>query len=188
MAVVGYIRKGQIKLKQQRLAIESNMPVCKWFQEKSGADSAKVFDKLIKYLWAEDTVAVFDLGDLGQSVEEVEKRLRKFCKKRLSVYWHNQGLQLSSDSLQGVLAALDVMRSLPSHASQQRSDFPSVHKLLTFPEPKPGRRRKVDYQAVAVWRAQHCASIASTAQEFGISAATVKRACRANLVLSQTGT
>ncbi|MBB5463826.1 DNA invertase Pin-like site-specific DNA recombinase [Paraburkholderia sp. Cpub6] len=44
---------------------------------------------------------------------------------------------------------------------------------------KVGRKRKADYTEVKAWRAEHGASIAQTAAQFGISKAAVKRACAA---------
>lgn len=41
-----------------------------------------------------------------------------------------------------------------------------------------GRKRKADYAEVRTWRAENGASIAETAEQFGISTAAVKRAMR----------
>jgi putative DNA-invertase from lambdoid prophage Rac len=41
-----------------------------------------------------------------------------------------------------------------------------------------GRKRKADYAEVRTWRAENGASIAATAEQFGISTAAVKRAMR----------
>jgi DNA invertase Pin-like site-specific DNA recombinase len=41
-----------------------------------------------------------------------------------------------------------------------------------------GRKRAADYAEVRAWRAENGASIAQTAEQFGISAASVKRALR----------
>lgn len=41
-----------------------------------------------------------------------------------------------------------------------------------------GRKRAADYAEVRAWRAEHGASIAQTAEHFGISTASVKRAMR----------
>lgn len=43
-----------------------------------------------------------------------------------------------------------------------------------------GRQRTASYTDIKDWRAEHGATIAQTAQHFGISLATVKRACSAN--------
>jgi DNA invertase Pin-like site-specific DNA recombinase len=45
------------------------------------------------------------------------------------------------------------------------------------PEKYRGRGRAADAAKVAGWRREHKASIAATAEEFSISAATVKRYC-----------
>lgn len=42
-----------------------------------------------------------------------------------------------------------------------------------------GRQRATNYSDVKNWRAEHGASIAQAAEHFGVSAATVKRACAA---------
>lgn len=42
-----------------------------------------------------------------------------------------------------------------------------------------GREKTIDDTAVAVWRKENAASIQETATHFGISPASVKRACRA---------
>jgi putative DNA-invertase from lambdoid prophage Rac len=40
-----------------------------------------------------------------------------------------------------------------------------------------GRVRSQEYATIKAWRAEHGASISLTAEHFGVSAATVKRAC-----------
>lgn len=47
----------------------------------------------------------------------------------------------------------------------------------TSPEKYQGRVRAADVVSVVAWRREHGASIAATAEEFGISPATVKRYC-----------
>ncbi|WP_011299443.1 recombinase family protein [Cupriavidus necator] len=47
----------------------------------------------------------------------------------------------------------------------------------TSPEKYVGRARAADAESVVAWRREHGASIAATAEEFGISPATVKRYC-----------
>ncbi|CAN0624536.1 putative DNA-invertase from lambdoid prophage Rac [Burkholderia multivorans] len=42
-----------------------------------------------------------------------------------------------------------------------------------------GRKREHDYEAIRAWRTEHGASIAATAEHFGIGTTTVKRACAA---------
>jgi len=42
-----------------------------------------------------------------------------------------------------------------------------------------GREKTIDDTAVAIWRKENAASIQTTAEHFGISPASVKRACRA---------
>ncbi|MCY1378414.1 hypothetical protein D9M69_660470 [compost metagenome] len=42
-----------------------------------------------------------------------------------------------------------------------------------------GRAKEIDDAAVAAWRAEQSASIKATAEHFGISIASVKRACAA---------
>lgn len=41
-----------------------------------------------------------------------------------------------------------------------------------------GREKTINDAAVAQWRKENCASIQATAVQFGISTASVKRACR----------
>jgi len=40
-----------------------------------------------------------------------------------------------------------------------------------------GRARSYDYAAIKAWRAEHGASIRTTAEQFDVGTATVKRAC-----------
>ena len=42
-----------------------------------------------------------------------------------------------------------------------------------------GRTKTIDDTLVVTWRTANCASIKATAEEFGISIASVKRACAA---------
>lgn len=44
-----------------------------------------------------------------------------------------------------------------------------------------GKPRAVDYAEVRAWRAENGATIAQTAEQFGVGTATVKRACRSSL-------
>ncbi|MDF2182516.1 recombinase family protein [Neptuniibacter sp. CAU 1671] len=177
MAVVGYLRKGEVKLKKQRETVETGVPVGRWFQEKLEDGETRVFDKLLNYLWPEDTVALFDLHDLGSSADEIVSRLRKLSKKKVSVYCHLQGIKLPANALKAVLAVVGVIESMPANPAPCGSDS-SCEENNHRAERPTGRRRKIDYDLLYRWREENRASILETASHFDVSVATVKRACR----------
>ncbi len=180
MAVVGYLRKGEVKLKKQREAVETGVPVGRWFQEKAGDGGTRVFDKLLNYLWPEDTVALFDLHDLGSSADEIVSRLRKLSKKKVSVYCHLQGIKLPANALKAALAVVGVIESMPADPASCGSDS-SCAETNHRAERPAGRRRKIDYGLLYRWREKNRASILETASHFDVSVATVKRACRESI-------
>ncbi|GEM_PF-5976880 len=181
MAVVGYIRKGPIKLKKQRESIEMGLPVGRWFQEKSASEASSVFEKLLKYIWPEDTVALFDLHDLGRNADEVVRHLRKLSKKKVSIYCHAQNVKLPADALKTVLSVVAVLQTTPDSRLEKRS-------LQQPQSDRPaGRRRKVAYADLFWWRQKHQASILATAAHFGVSVATVKRACKESVQAQNAG-
>ncbi|APX92575.1 resolvase [Halomonas sp. 1513] len=165
----------------QRHAIENRFKVDRWFNDEatSGAIKAKEragFGQLLSYVREADTVVVYAIDRMGRNTIDVLDMVETLQRKGVAVVSIREGFDLSTPMGKAMLTMLAAMAELERSNIKER-------QLAGLERAKAegknlGREKVIDDEAVAQWRQDNSASIKATADRFGISPASVKRACR----------
>ena len=184
MAVIGYLRvsTGEQSIGAQRHSIEQTHKVETWFADEgvSGAVEAlqrPEFAELFKFIRKGDTLIVPAVDRLGRNTIDVLDTVEALQGKGVSIISLREGFDLSTPIGKAMLTMLAAVAEL------ERSNI-KTRQMAGIAKAKAegkalGREKTIDDAAVAIWRKENTASIKMTAEHFGISPASVKRACRA---------
>ncbi|MDI5889503.1 recombinase family protein [Halomonas rhizosphaerae] len=165
----------------QRHTIENRYKVDKWFSDEatSGAIKAKDrkgFGQLLGYVREDDTLVVYAIDRLGRDTIDVLETVERLKAKGVTVVSIREGFDLSTPVGKAMLTMLAAM------AEMERTNI-KARQMAGIERAKAegknlGREKVIDDAAVVQWRQDNNASIKGTAENFGISTASVKRACR----------
>lgn len=197
--IVAYLRvsSGDQSTSTQRAAIEQRFKVDRWFADEatSGAIKAKVrkgMGELLSYARQGDTVVVYAIDRLGRDTIDVLETVTALKEKGAAVVSLREGFDMSTPIGEMMLTMLAAMAKL-ERANIKDRQMAGIQRAKAEGK-NLGREKVIDDQQVARWRKENNASISATAEHFGISSASVKRACRApvmslspQLVVSATG-
>ena len=142
------------------------------------------FAKLITYCRKGDTIYVYAVDRLGRDALDVQATVRALLDKGVAVEVHGLG-RIARGVGELILAVLAQVADMERHRIRERTEAgrdKARESLAATGRTHKGKsslgRPKVhDPRAVSQWRHEQRASITATAQHFGCSAATVKRAC-----------
>jgi DNA invertase Pin-like site-specific DNA recombinase len=184
MAVIGYVRvsTGDQSVEAQRHSIEQLHKVEVWFEDDgvSGAVRAverQGFAKLLGYVRDGDTLVVGAVDRLGRDTLDVLATVQALRSKGVAIISLREGFDLSTPIGKAMLTMLAAVAELERSNIKARQ-MAGIQRAKS--EGKAlGREKTIDDATVAAWRKSSEASIATTAKQFGISTASVKRACRA---------
>lgn len=153
-----------------------------WFADEgvSGAVEAlqrPEFAELFKFIRKGDTLIVPAVDRLGRNTIDVLDTVEALQGKGVSIISLREGFDLSTPIGKAMLTMLAAVAEL------ERSNI-KTRQMAGIAKAKAegkalGREKTIDDAAVAIWRKENTASIKMTAEHFGISPASVKRACRA---------
>lgn len=184
MAVIAYARVStddQTCL-NQRKQIEERYQVGKWFEDAavSGAVPAaqrEGLSSLLAYVREGDTVIVAAIDRLGRDTIDVLQTVEALKAKGVAVVSIREGFDLSSPIGKAMLTMLAAVAELEKSNIKARQLAGLVRARSEGKQ--LGRTKQIDDAAVALWRTENSASISQTAEHFGISTASVKRALNA---------
>lgn len=182
MNVIAYLRVStdEQTTENQRRAIEARYSVSKWFVEQgvSGAIPAlqrPALSKLLSYVRENDLVVVVAIDRLGRDTIDVLTTVEALKSKDVSIISMREGFDLSTPAGKLMLTMLAAVAEI-ERANLKARQMAGIERAKA--EGKAlGRTKTIDDVAVAQWRATESASIKQTAAHFGISPASVKRAC-----------
>jgi len=182
MTVIAYTRVStdDQTCENQRRAIEGRYNVAKFFSDDgiSGAVAAEkrpAMAALLAYVREGDTVVVTAIDRLGRDTIDVLTTVERMKAKGVAVVSMREGFDLSTDAGKLMLTMLAAVAEL-ERANMKARQLAGLERARA--EGKHlGRRKEIDDAEVFKWRNANSASIADTARNFGISAASVKRAC-----------
>jgi|TARA_R110000851_G_scaffold176026_1_gene322559 DNA invertase Pin-like site-specific DNA recombinase len=188
-AIIAYTRVStdEQTINAQRHTIENRHKVDKWFSDEatSGAIKAKDrkgFGQLLSYVREGDTVVVYAIDRLGRDTIDVLETVEKLKAKGVAVVSIREGFDLSTPMGKAMLTMLAAMAELERSNIKARQ-MAGIERARAKGK-NLGREKVIDDAAVAQWRKENSASIKATAEHFGISTASVKRACRGFRVAS----
>lgn len=184
MAVVGYVRvsTGEQNVEAQRHSIEQIHKIEEWFADEGVSGAVKAmerpgFSDLFKYARKGDVLVVPAVDRLGRDTIDVLNTVEALRGKGVSIISLREGFDLSTPMGKAMLTMLAAVAEL------ERSNI-KARQMAGIARAKAegkalGREKTIDDASVAQWRKDNGASIKATATQFGISSASVKRACRA---------
>ena len=183
VAVIGYLRvsTGEQSIGAQRHSIEQTHKVETWFADEGVSGAVKAlqrpgFAELFKFIRKGDTLIVPAVDRLGRNTIDVLNTVEALQGKGVSIISLREGFDLSTPIGKAMLTMLAAVAEL------ERSNI-KTRQMAGIAKAKAegkalGREKTIDDAAVAIWRKKNSASIKLTAEHFGISLASVKRACR----------
>lgn len=182
--VIAYVRVStdDQTTKNQKQAIEGRYKVSKWFREEgiSGAIPAAqrpALAQLLAYVREGDTVVVTAIDRLGRNTIDILTTVEALKAKGVALVSMREGFDLSTPAGRLMLTMLAAVAELERENIKARQ-MAGIERARAEGK-RLGRDKKIDDATVATWRQTHSASIQATAQHFGISTASVKRACHA---------
>jgi DNA invertase Pin-like site-specific DNA recombinase len=134
------------------------------------------FVKLFNFVRSGDTLIVAAIDRLGRDTLDVLATVEALQAKGVSIISLREGFDLSTPMGKAMLTMLAAMATL------ERSNI-KARQMAGIVKAKAdgkalGRAKIIDDSTVASWRSENAASIKDTAEHFGISPASVKRACQ----------
>lgn len=180
--VVGYLRvsSNEQTNENQKQAIGSRFNVEKWFTDHAVSGSVKARDRtglsaLLSFVREGDTVVVFAIDRLGRNTIDVLDTVERLNDQGVSLVSLREGFDLTSDHGKLLLTMLAGLAELERKNIKARQ-LEGIKRAKSIGKPL-GRPKNVCYETIRRWRSENSASISETSRHFGISTATVKRAC-----------
>lgn len=183
-SVIAYLRvsTGEQSVAAQQHSIEQTRKVDKWFADEGVSGAVKAMDRpefsaLMAYVREGDTVLCPAIDRLGRDTVDVLLTVQALQAKGVSVVSIREGFDLSTPIGKAMLTMLAAV------AEMERSNI-KARQMAGIEKARAdgrllGRVKTIDDAAVVEWRKEMSASIKKTAEHFGISEASVKRACAA---------
>lgn len=183
-AVIAYVRVStdDQTTENQKRDIEARYSVSKWFREDgvSGAIPAAqrpAMAQLLAYVREGDTVIVTAIDRLGRNTIDVLTTVETLKAKGVSLVSMREGFDLATPSGEFMLTMLAAVAKL-ERANIKARQMAGIERARAEGK-NLGREKVINDVTVAKWRDDNSASIKATADHFGISTASVKRACQA---------
>lgn len=180
-AVIGYARVStdDQHCENQRRAIEDRYLVAEWFSDNgvSGAIPAEqrpAMSALLKYVRKGDTVIVTAIDRLGRDTIDVLSTVEALQAKGVSVVSMREGFDLATPAGELMLTMLAAVGKL-ERSNMKARQMAGIERARAQGQ-SLGRKKAIDDAAVVAWRTANGASIKATAEHFGVSVASVKRA------------
>lgn len=144
------------------------------------------FAAMLAALRMGDTLHVYAVDRLGRDATDVQTTVRDLLAKGLTLHVHGIG-PIGEGVGEIIIAVLAQMAAMERRRIAERTEAGRMAARKALAETGRTHRGKeslgrpfaADAAAVREWRKAQSASIAATAQHFGLSAATVKRYCAA---------
>lgn len=183
-AVIAYVRVStdDQTTENQKRAIAARYSVSKWFREDgvSGAIPAAqrpAMAQLLAYVREGDTVIVTAIDRLGRNTIDVLTTVETLKAKGVSLVSMREGFDLATPTGRLMLTMLAAVAELERENIKVRQ-MAGIERARAEGK-NLGREKVINDVTVAKWRDDNSASIKATADHFGISTASVKRACQA---------
>lgn len=142
------------------------------------------FSAMLNFVREGDTVFVYAVDRLGRDAIDVQQSVRTLIDRGVSVHVHGLGV-IAKGVGELILAVLAQVASMERARILERCEAGrevaraslAVSGKTHRGKSRLGRSPELDAHQVNAWRRKSGASISETAQQFGISPATVKRYC-----------
>lgn len=180
-SVIAYVRVSTDDQtnENQRRAIESRYNVSRWFEEEGVSGSIPASQRpamgaLLAYVREGDTVVVVAIDRLGRNTIDVLSTVESLQAKKVSVVSMREGFDLATPAGKLMLTMLAAVAELERENIKARQ-MAGIERARAEGK-NLGREKVINDAEVRQWRQANSASIKATAEHFGISTASVKRA------------
>ena len=180
-SVIAYVRVStdDQTTENQRRAIESRYNIAKWFVEEGVSGSIPASQRpamgaLLAYVREGDTVVVVAIDRLGRNTIDVLSTVESLQGKKVSVVSMREGFDLATPAGKLMLTMLAAVAELERENIKARQ-MAGIERARAEGK-NLGREKVINDAEVRQWRQANSASIKATAEHFGISTASVKRA------------
>lgn len=144
------------------------------------------FSALLNYIREGDTLHVYAVDRLGRDAIDIQTTIRALIDKGVVVEIRGLG-QIAKGVGELIIAVLAQVADMERQRIRERTTGGRELARATLAatgkthrgKESLGRPYQGDAEAVRAWRNQHSASIRQTAEQFNLSASTVKRYCAA---------
>ncbi|WP_289140236.1 recombinase family protein [uncultured Pseudomonas sp.] len=182
MTVLAYVRVSteDQSTNAQRHAITERHNVGKWFEDQAVSGATKALDRpgfaeLFKYAREGDTLVVAAIDRLGRDTLDLLTTVQALEAKGVAVVSLREGFDLSTPIGKAMLTMLGAVAELERSNIRARQ-LAGITRAKALGQ-KLGAPKRIDDEAVRIWRQANKATIQETATQFSISIAAVKRAC-----------
>ena len=182
MTVLAYVRVSteDQSTNAQRHAITERHNVGKWFEDQAVSGATKALDRpgfaeLFKYAREGDTLVVAAIDRLGRDTLDLLTTVQALEGKGVAVVSLREGFDLSTPIGKAMLTMLGAVAELERSNIRARQ-LAGITRAKASGQ-KLGAPKRIDDEAVRIWREANNATIQETATQFSISIAAVKRAC-----------
>lgn len=142
------------------------------------------FADLLKFVRDGDTVFVYAVDRLGRDALDVQATVRAMLNKGVSVHVNGLGL-IGRGVGELILAVLAQVADMERQRIKERCETGRAAARISLAHTGKTHKGKTslgrpfadDAEKVKAWRKENRASIAKTAENFGLSLATIKRYC-----------
>ena len=182
MTVLAYVRVSteDQSTDAQRHSIAALHNVEHWYADEATSGATKAlhrpgFAELFKFARKGDTLIVSAIDRLGRDTIDLLETVEALKAKGVAVVSMREGFVLSSPIGKAMLTMLAAVAELERSNIKARQMAGIARARATGQ--KLGAPKRIDDEAVRVWRSANSATIQETATQFEISVAAVKRAC-----------
>lgn len=180
-SVIAYVRVStdEQTTENQRRTIEARYNISKWFVEEGVSGSIPASQRpamrdLLAYVREGDTVVVVAIDRLGRNTIDVLNTVEFLQAKKVSVVSMREGFDLATPAGKFMLTMLAAVAELERENIKTRQ-MAGIERARAEGK-NLGREKVINDDEVRQWRQANSASIKATAEHFGISTASVKRA------------
>lgn len=178
----GYVRVSteEQTIENQKLELSERYNIDRWFEDQGVSGSVKGEDRkglseLLIVAHTGDTVITTAIDRLGRDTVDVLNTVEKIKAKGATVVTKREGFDLSTPTGKAMLTIMSALAELEKANIKERQ-MAGINRARA--EGKHlGRKQTVDHSKIKEWRQENNKSIKETSEHFGISIATVKRAC-----------
>jgi DNA invertase Pin-like site-specific DNA recombinase len=183
MATIGYIRVSTTdqSVEAQRHSLGSTHNIERWYEDAGVSGAVKALERpgfkaMAAFLRSGDTLVVAAVDRLGRDTVDVLTTVEYLSAKGVAIISKREGFDLSTAIGKAMLTMLAAVAEL------ERSNI-KARQMVGIERAKAagkalGREKTIVDGDVVAWRKANNASIKATAEQFGISTASVKRACK----------
>ena len=180
-SVIAYVRVStdDQTTENQRRVVEARYNIAKWFVEEGVSGSIPASQRpamraLLAYVREGDTVVVTAIDRLGRNTIDVLNTVEYLKAKKVTVVSMREGFDLATSAGKFMLTMLAAVAELERENIKARQ-MAGIERARAEGK-NLGREKVINDAEVRQWRQANCASIKATAEHFGISTASVKRA------------